>query len=43
MTLKVKMINGVTETVTNALPDIFDSAMPEIPEVPTKTGGVIPF
>ena len=41
--VKSKITAAVTETVTNALPGILDSAMPEIPEVPTSTGGVVPF
>ena len=41
--VKGKITAAVTETVTNALPGMLDSAMPEIPEVPTKTGGVMPF
>ena len=41
--VKGKITVAVTETVTNALPGLLDSAMPEIPEVPTSTGGVVPF
>ncbi len=41
--VKGKITAAVTETVTNALPGMLDSAMPEVPEVPTKTGGVVPF
>ena len=41
--VKSKITAAVTETVTNALPGMLDSAMPEIPEVPTSTGGVMPF
>ena len=41
--VKSKITAAVTETVTNALPGLLDSAMPEVPEVPTKTGGVMPF
>ena len=33
----------VTKAITEALPGIIDSALPEIPEMPTKTGGVVPF
>ena len=33
----------VTKAITEALPGIIDAALPEIPEMPTKTGGVIPF
>jgi len=41
--VKTQMINGVTESIQKMLPDMLDAAMPEIPEVPTKTGGVVPF
>jgi|TARA_R100000030_G_scaffold78383_1_gene61360 hypothetical protein len=41
--VKGKITAAVTETVTNALPGMLDSAMPEIPEVPTSTGGVMPL
>ena len=36
----------IKKTVTQALPDMLDAAMPEIPEVtplPETTGGPIPF
>ena len=33
----------VTKAITEALPGIIDAALPEIPEMPTKTGGVVPF
>ncbi len=33
---------AATEAVTNALPGMLDSAMPEVPELPSATGGVIP-
>ena len=33
----------VTKAITEALPGIIDAALPEIPEMPTETGGVIPF
>jgi len=41
--VKTQMINGVTESIQKMLPGMLDAAMPEIPEVPTKTGGVVPF
>ena len=41
--LKTKLTTEITSAITNALPGLVDSAMPEIPEVPTKTGGVMPF
>jgi hypothetical protein len=33
----------VTKAITEALPAIVDAALPEIPEIPDKTGGVLPF
>ena len=33
----------VTKAMTEALPGIIAAALPEIPEMPTKTGGVVPF
>ena len=41
--LKSKVTKEVTSAVTNAIPDIVEGLMPEVPEVPTKTGGVVPF
>jgi len=41
--LKTKVTTEITSAITKALPGLIDSAMPEIPEVPTKTGGVVPF
>ena len=41
--VKTQMINGVTESIQQMLPGMLDSAMPEIPEVPSSTGGVMPF
>jgi len=41
--LKTKMTTEITSAITNALPGLINSAMPEIPEVPTSTGGVVPF
>ena len=41
--VKTQMINGVTESIQKMLPGMLDESMPEIPEVPTKTGGVMPF
>ncbi len=41
--LKSKVTTEITSAITNALPGLIDSAMPEIPEVPTSTGGVVPF
>ena len=33
---------AATEAVTSALPGMLDAAMPEVPELPGATGGVIP-
>lgn len=53
--VKTQLINGVTESITNALPGMLDAAMPELPgstgnvipesatSVPSVTGGAIPF
>ena len=41
--VKTQMINGVTSSIQEMLPGMLDTSMPEIPEVPTKTGGVMPF
>ena len=43
---RAKATKAVTDAVTQALPGMIDSAMPEIPapvEVPKETGGVLPF
>ena len=48
---KTQMINGVTESITNALPGMLDAAMPELPDAtgdvikstPKVTGGPLPF
>jgi len=31
------------ESVTTALPGMLESAMPEVPELPTQTGPALPF
>ena len=41
--VKTQMINGVTESIQKMLPGMLDASMPEIPEVPSSTGGVMPF
>lgn len=41
--LKTKLTTEITSAITKALPGLIDGAIPEIPEVPTKTGGVMPF
>jgi len=32
----------ITEGITGALPGLLDNAMPEMPELPSTTGGAIP-
>ena len=41
--VKTQMINGVTSSIQEMLPGMLDASMPEIPEVPSSTGGVMPF
>ena len=36
-----KATAAITEAITEALPSMIDSAMPEIPSVPSATGGPI--
>ena len=38
--IKSQLIQGVTESITNSLPGIVDSS---IPELPTTTGPALPF
>jgi len=38
--LKAKVTKEVTSAVTNAIPDIVEGLMPEVPELPSSTGGV---
>jgi len=40
---KERLTEIITEGVTNALPGLLDSALPEIPEVPSATGPAMPF
>tara|TARA_A100001201_G_scaffold46708_1_gene47195 strand:- start:359 stop:592 length:234 start_codon:yes stop_codon:yes gene_type:complete len=40
---KEKIAVAAAEAIAGALPGMIDSAMPEIPEVPSATGGAIPF
>jgi hypothetical protein len=37
-----KATAAITEAITEALPGMIDAAMPEVPELPGATGGVIP-
>lgn len=44
--VREKATVAVTEAIAETLPGMIESVMPEIPapvEVPTQTGGVIPF
>ena len=41
--VRVRATEEITKAVTEALPGMIDSALPEIPEMPTQTGGVISF
>lgn len=44
--VKMTATKAVSKAVAEALPGMVDAAMPEIPapvEVPTQTGGVLPF
>ena len=34
---------AITEAVTSALPAMVDAAVPEVPEMPSATGGALPF
>jgi hypothetical protein len=40
---KEEATKAATAAVMQAIPGMLDSAMPEIPEVPSATGGAIPF
>ena len=40
---KERLAEVIAEGITGALPELLDSAMPEIPEVPSATGPAIPF
>tara|TARA_B100002019_G_scaffold138807_1_gene119574 strand:- start:115 stop:360 length:246 start_codon:yes stop_codon:yes gene_type:complete len=39
---KAKVTEAAVEAVTSALPGMVDGLMPDIPEVPSATGGVVP-
>ena len=39
---KEKIAAAAAEAIAGALPGMIDSAMPEVPELPTKTGAAIP-
>ena len=36
------LVEGSISPIADAVPDILDSAMPEPPELPKHTGGVVP-
>ncbi len=38
---KEKITAAATEALTEALPGMLDAAMPEMPELPSATGGVV--
>jgi hypothetical protein len=38
-----KATAAITEAITEALPSMINSAMPEIPSVPSTTGAALPF
>jgi|TARA_B100000035_G_C20807585_1_gene468418 hypothetical protein len=40
---KEEATKAATDAVMRAIPGMLDAAMPEIPEVPSATGGAIPF
>ena len=39
---KERLAEVIAEGITGALPGLLDSAMPEIPEVPSATGPAVP-
>ena len=41
--VREKATEEITKAITEALPGMIDSAMPEVPELPKETGGVLPF
>tara|TARA_B100000925_G_scaffold111820_1_gene82561 strand:+ start:220 stop:453 length:234 start_codon:yes stop_codon:yes gene_type:complete len=40
---KKEATKAATDAVMKAIPGMLDAAMPEIPEVPSVSGGAIPF
>lgn len=40
--VRAKATEEITKAITDALPGLVDAAMPEIPEMPSATGGAIP-
>lgn len=40
---KKEATQAATDAVMKAIPGMLDAAMPEIPKVPSATGGAIPF
>jgi hypothetical protein len=38
-----KATAAITEAITEALPSMINSAMPEVPELPSATGAALPF
>ena len=41
--IKMTATVAVSKAIAESLPGMIDEALPEIPEMPTKTGGVVPF
>ena len=41
--VRAKATEEIAKAITEALPGMIDSAMPEVPELPKETGGVLPF
>ena len=41
--IKMTATVAVSKAVAESLPGMIDEALPEIPEMPTKSGGVLPF
>ena len=39
---KERLAEVIAEGITGALPGLLDSAIPEVPELPSATGGVLP-
>ncbi len=41
--VKAKVTEAAVDAVTGALPGMMDSAMPEMPKMPSATGPALPF
>ncbi len=40
---KERLTDLVTGAITDSLPKLLDESLPELPELPTKTGPALPF